>query len=76
MVNDYEINDMIIDDEFTGEENVTAAFTHKNKGYSITFNKADLEVINAWMFEKDKTLPANLTEDMIEAIREDVKKYI
>ncbi|HWO96688.1 MAG TPA: hypothetical protein VNM45_10195 [Bacillus sp. (in: firmicutes)] len=72
----YEIKHMIIDDEFHGEESVTANFTHNNKEYSITFEKADLEVINTWVFEKDTSLPANLSASMIESIREEVKKRI
>ncbi len=37
----YTMNNMIIDDEFDGEEYVTADFTHQNQDYSITFKKAD-----------------------------------
>ncbi|MGM0876277.1 MAG: hypothetical protein ACQEWV_16275 [Bacillota bacterium] len=72
----YEINHMIIDDEFDGEESVTADFTHNNKDYSITFKKADLEIINSWVFEDDTSFPANLSNNLIESIREDVKKRI
>jgi hypothetical protein len=75
-VKPYEINNMIIDDEFDGEESVTADFTHNNKDYSITFKKADLEIINSWVFEDDTSFPANLSDNMIESIREDVKKRI
>ena len=39
----YQINNMIIDDEFDGEEFVTTDFAYQNKDYSITFKKADLE---------------------------------
>lgn len=39
----YEIKNMIIDDEFNGEESVTADFTHKDKDYSITFKKKILK---------------------------------
>lgn len=67
---------MIIDDEFDGEESVTADFTHNNKDYSITFKKADLEIINSWIFEDDTSFPANLSDNLIESIREDVKKRI
>jgi hypothetical protein len=75
-MNPYQINNMIIDDEFDGEETVTADFTQNNKDYSITFNKADLEILNSWVFENETSLPANLSDDMIESIREDVKKRI
>jgi hypothetical protein len=72
----YEITHMIIDDEFYGEETVTTNFTHQNKEYSITFDKSDLEILNTWVFENDTSLPANLSDEIIEAIREDVKKRI
>ncbi|MET3318939.1 UNVERIFIED_ORG: hypothetical protein ABIC97_002034 [Peribacillus simplex] len=72
----YEIKNMIIDDEFDGEETVTADFTHNNKEYSITFNKADLEIINTWVFEDGSSLPSNLSDTIIESIREDIKKRI
>ncbi|RHW30949.1 hypothetical protein D1B33_18105 [Lysinibacillus yapensis] len=72
----YEINNMIIDDEFDGEEFVTTDFTYQNKDYSITFKKADLEIINTWVFKDGTSLPANLSDNIIELIREDVKKRI
>ncbi|WP_028399937.1 hypothetical protein [Ectobacillus panaciterrae] len=72
----YEINNMIIDNEFYGEESVTADFTYNNKDYNITFKKADLELINIWVFEDDTSIPANLSDNIIESIREDVKKRI
>ncbi|QNG59802.1 hypothetical protein H4O14_18835 [Bacillus sp. PAMC26568] len=72
----YEINNMIIDDDFDGEESVTADFTYNNKEYSITFKKSDLEIINTWVFEDDTSIPANLSDNMIESIREDIKKRI
>jgi hypothetical protein len=75
-VNPYEINNMIIDDEFDGEESVTANFTHNTKDYSVTFKKADLEIINAWVIEDHTSIPANLSDYIIESIREDVKKRI
>ena len=46
----YTIKNMIIDDEFDGEEYVTTDFTHQNQDYSITFKKADLEIMNTWVF--------------------------
>ncbi|MFF2856918.1 hypothetical protein [Peribacillus sp. NPDC058002] len=72
----YEIKNMIIDDEFDGEESVTADFTHNEKDYSITFKKEDLEIINTWVFEDGSSLPANLSGIIIESIREDIKKRI
>ncbi|WP_332692036.1 hypothetical protein [Halalkalibacter lacteus] len=72
----YEIKQMIIDDGFDGEEAVTADFTHNHNDYRITFNKSDLEIINTWLFEDETSIPANLSDDIIESIREDVKKRI
>jgi hypothetical protein len=72
----YEITHMIIDDEFYGEETVTANFSYNDKEYSITFDKSDLEILNTWVFENDTSLPAHLSEEIIEGIREDVKKRI
>ena len=71
-----QINNMIIDDEFDGEEYVTTNFACQNKDYSITFKKADLEIINTWVFKDGTSLPANLADSIIELIREDVKKRI
>jgi hypothetical protein len=67
---------MIIDDDFAVEEYVTAEFIYSHKNYSITFKKADLEIINTWVFEDGTSIPANLSDDLIESIREDVKKKI
>lgn len=75
-MNTYEIKNMIIDDEFDGEEYVTADFSYENKDYSITFKKADLEVINAWVFKEGTSLPANLSARIVDSIREDVKRKI
>ncbi len=75
-MNLYEITSMIIDDEFDGEEYVTTEFLQENNTFSITFKKADLEVINAWVFNDGSSLPANLSEEMIESIRNSVKKRI
>jgi hypothetical protein len=72
----YEIKHMIIDDEFDGEESVTADFTHNDKEYSITFKKSDLEIINTWVFEDDTSIPANISANIVESIREDVKERI
>ncbi|WP_152597395.1 hypothetical protein [Neobacillus niacini] len=70
----YEITNMIIDDDFDSEEYVTAEFTHDQMNYSITFKKADLEIINSWVFKDGTSLPANLSDTLIDSIREDVKK--
>ncbi|WP_419955564.1 hypothetical protein ACN6MT_08730 [Neobacillus niacini] len=70
----YEITNMIIDDDFDSEEYVTAEFTYDQKNYSITFKKADLEIINAWVFKDGTSLPANLSDSMIESIRDDIKE--
>ena len=67
---------MIIDDEFDGEEFVTTNFVYQNEDYSITFKKADLEIMNTWVFKDGTSLPANLSNHIIELIREDVKKRI
>ena len=72
----YEITNMIIDDDFDSEEYVTAEFTHDHMNYSITFKKADLEIMNAWVFKDCTSLPADLSDTLIESIREDVKKRI
>ncbi|MBU8918319.1 hypothetical protein BGM25_19955 [Bacillus sp. FJAT-29953] len=72
----YEINNMIIDDDFASEEYVTVDFMHQEKQYSITFKKSDLEVMNRWVYEDGTSLPAEIPEELIESIREDVKNRI
>ncbi|PLS01893.1 hypothetical protein [Neobacillus cucumis] len=72
----YEITNMIIDDDFAVEEYVTAEFVHENKNYSITFKKTDLEIINCWVFEQGTSLPANIPNEIIESIRDEIKKKI
>ncbi|OIJ19281.1 hypothetical protein BKP45_14095 [Anaerobacillus alkalidiazotrophicus] len=72
----YKIKHMIIDDHFDGQEYVTADFSYNNKDYSVTFNKSDLETINTWLFEENKSIPAHLSESVIDAIRDDVRKRI
>jgi hypothetical protein len=72
----YEITSMIIDDGFAGEEYVTADFSSQNQNYRITFKKADLEIINSWVFQNGASLPADLPEHLIESIREDIKQSI
>jgi hypothetical protein len=76
IVKPYEITNMIIDDDFDSEEYVTAEFTHNQTNYSITFKKADLEIINAWVYTDGTSLPANLSDSLIESIREEVKNRI
>ncbi len=75
-VKPYEIFNMIIDEEAYDQEEVTADFTYQDQDYSITFKKADLELVNAWVFKNGTSLPANLSESLIELIREDVKNRI
>jgi hypothetical protein len=75
-VTQYEINNLIIDDDFASEEYVSVGFRHDHTDYSITFKKADLDVINSWVLKNGSSLPANLPEQLIELIREDVKKRI
>lgn len=75
-MSEYQLINLIVDDGFAGEEYVTAEIVNDKKVYSITFQKSDLELMNAWIFEDGTSLPANLSEAMIEAIREDVKKKI
>jgi hypothetical protein len=76
IVMSYKITNMIIDDDFDSEEYVTAEFIHDQTNYSITFKKADLEIINAWVYKDGTSLPANLSDTMIESIRDDIKKRI
>ncbi|MEH7112284.1 hypothetical protein V7124_07865 [Neobacillus niacini] len=75
-MNTYELTNMIIDDDFDSEEYVTVEFTHDHLNYSITFKKADLEIINTWEYKNGTSLPANLSDSLVEAIREEVKKRI
>ncbi|MCT8138033.1 hypothetical protein H1D32_09850 [Anaerobacillus sp. CMMVII] len=75
-MNSYEIKNMIIDTGFQSEEYVTTEFTYNSQTYSVTFQKGDLELMNAWVFKEGSSIPANLSEEMINAIREDVKKRI
>ncbi|RXI96625.1 hypothetical protein DS745_23275 [Anaerobacillus alkaliphilus] len=72
---DYEIKHMIIDEQYD-EEHVTANFTFNNQEYSVTFQKSDLEIINAWRLEENTSLPANLSGELIDTLRKDVKKSI
>ncbi|MBO0960902.1 hypothetical protein J1P26_14465 [Neobacillus sp. MM2021_6] len=72
----YKITNMLIDDDFAVEEYVTTEFTHNHKSYSITFKKADLEIINAWVYEEGTSFPADVPEELVESIREEIKKRI
>jgi hypothetical protein len=72
----FRINHMIVDDEFLGEETVTADFIYNDNKYSITFNKEDFELINSWYFKENHTIPANLSIGLIELIREEIKNRI
>ncbi len=72
----YEITNMIIDDDFDTEEYVTVEFNYNHQVYSITFKKADLEIINTWIYKEGSSLPANLSDHLIESIRDEVKKKI
>ncbi|MFJ7726692.1 hypothetical protein ACIQXV_11050 [Neobacillus sp. NPDC097160] len=72
----HKITNMIIDDDFAVEEYVTTEFTYNHKSYSITFKKADLEIINSWVFEDGTSFPADVPEAIVESIREEVKKGI
>ena len=67
---------MIIDDDFAVEEYVTTEFTSNLKNYSVTFKKADLEIINSWVFEEGTSFPANLSTELIESLKEEIKKRI
>ena len=67
---------MIIDDDFDSEEYVTVNFNSNKKQYSMTLKKADLEIINTWVFEDETSIPANLSKSMIESIRQDIKMRI
>lgn len=71
----YEITGMIIDDDID-EEHVTTSFVHQGQTYSVTFNKGDLEVVNSWLFTDETSLPANLSDQLIESLRADVKRRI
>ncbi len=75
-MNTYELTNIIIDDDFDSEEYVTTEFSHNQSNFSITFKKADLEIINTWEYKNGTSLPANLSDSLVEAIREEVKKRI
>lgn len=75
-MNSYEVTNMIIDEESYGEEHVTVELAFEQKSYIITFQKSDLELMNAWVLEDGKTLPANLSKELLDTIKEDIKKKI
>ncbi|ETI68990.1 hypothetical protein BAVI_09521 [Neobacillus vireti LMG 21834] len=70
------ITNMIIDDDFAVDEYVTAEFKYNHKTYSMTFKKADLEIINSWVFEDVTSFPAYVPEEVVESIRDEVTKRI
>lgn len=72
----YRVLNMMIDDDFAVEEYVTVEYAKDRKVYSITFKKADLEVINAWLFENGTSYPAEIPHEVLESIRDDVRKRI
>jgi hypothetical protein len=72
----YEVTNMIIDDESYGEEHVTVEMTLEQQNYIITFQKSDLELMNAWSVKDGTTLPADLSENLLNSIKEDIKKKI
>jgi len=72
----YEVTNMIIDEESYGEEHVTVELTIEQQNYIITFQKSDLELMNAWIVEDDTTLPTNLSEELMDSIKEDISKKI
>ena len=72
----YEMTNLIIDDESYGEEHVTVELSIEQQKYMITFQKSDLELMNAWVLKGDKTLPANLSDEIMDSIKEDIKKKI
>jgi hypothetical protein len=75
-VKPYELKELIIDDEDYGEESVTTNFTFNQEEYGITFKKEDLEVINAWIFKNETSLPTQLPNDVLEALREEIRGRI
>ncbi|MBS8263761.1 hypothetical protein DYI25_04800 [Mesobacillus boroniphilus] len=75
-MNSYEMTNMIIDEEAYGEEHVTVELLFEQQNYIITFQKSDLELMNAWVLEDGKTLPANLSKGLMDSIKEDIKKKI
>ena len=72
----YRVLNMMIDDDFAVEEYVTVEYAQDRKVYSITFKKADLEVINAWLFEDGTSYPTEIPHEVLESIRDDVRKRI
>ncbi|ARK32711.1 hypothetical protein [Halalkalibacter krulwichiae] len=74
MVEQYQMKEIIIDHHFIGEESITADFTYNKQDYSVTFHKSDLEVLNMWVLKEGTSLPANLSDELIHALREEVQQ--
>jgi hypothetical protein len=72
----YSITNMIIDDETYDQEHITAEITYEEKQYMLTFQKSDLELMNAWVFENGSSLPADLSEKLIQEIKADINEKI
>ncbi|WP_186577857.1 hypothetical protein [Aquibacillus kalidii] len=72
----YKIENVIIDEGFRREETVTADIKIKDKMISISYNKSDLEVINTWAFKNHHSIPVDLSDELIDSIRADIKKMI
>ena len=72
----YAIRNMIIDDESYDQEHVSAKITYEEKDYMLTFQKSDLELMNAWVLEGGSSLPANLSEKLIQDIKADISEKI
>ncbi|WP_079508692.1 hypothetical protein [Mesobacillus jeotgali] len=73
---DYSIENLIVDDEAYDQEHVTAEITFEEKMYMLTFQKSDLELMNAWLLKDGSSIPANLSESVIQEIKEDISKKI
>ncbi|WP_212567921.1 hypothetical protein [Bacillus alkalicellulosilyticus] len=72
----YDITNMIVDENFGVEEYVTAELMYEDEQYSLTFNKSDLELVNMWIFKNGTSLPANLSDEIIESIRADLEARV
>ncbi len=71
----YEITHMIVDEQMD-QEHVTTHFTYEGNQYSATFQKSDLELMNSWLLKDQSSLPADLSEELIESLREVIKNSI
>jgi hypothetical protein len=72
----YTMRNMILDEESYDQEHVTAEITFEEKDYMLTFQKSDLELMNAWLLEDGSSLPANLSESLVQQIKEDINEKI